>query len=77
MAHRCFQIISDWPPTDERVQEDLKADLGDAEQNIALENHMYGVLPTFYDRWPILHDWFSILSTTKDRKVPRPHLKKP
>lgn len=28
---------------------------------------MYGIPPTFFDRWPILKEWYNVLSTTKDR----------
>jgi gamma-glutamyl hydrolase len=49
------------------VQADLHDKLADATQNIALQNHEYGMPPEFYQRWPILSEWYSVLSTSKDR----------
>eukprot|EP00878_Enallax_costatus_P015279 GHUV01015998.1.p1 GENE.GHUV01015998.1~~GHUV01015998.1.p1 ORF type:complete len:381 (+),score=77.51 GHUV01015998.1:217-1359(+) len=49
------------------MPEELFAKLEDPTVNIALENHEYGMPPTFYKRWPILDQWFNILTTTKDR----------
>lgn len=49
------------------LRPDLVAKLGDSAYNISIENHMYGVRPAFYDRWPILKDWYQVLSTTRDR----------
>lgn len=46
---------------------DLKQKLGDPTLNLALENHMYGIPPAFFDRWPELKEAFTIISTTKDR----------
>jgi hypothetical protein len=46
---------------------DLIEKIGSADYNIALENHMYGVPPAFYERWPDLAEWYNVLSTTKDR----------
>ncbi|WIA39229.1 hypothetical protein OEZ86_005353 [Tetradesmus obliquus] len=46
---------------------DLHAKLADPTQNIALQNHEYGMPPAFYQRWPVLGQWYSILSTSKDR----------
>lgn len=46
---------------------DLAAKLGDPAQNIALENHMYGIPPPYYSRFPVLAKWYKPLSTTKDR----------
>jgi len=45
----------------------LIAKLGDASQNIALENHMFGLPPKHYDDWPVLRQNFSMVSTSKDR----------
>ncbi len=41
--------------------------LGSSDYNISIENHMYGVLPEFHDKWPVLKDFYTILTTTKDR----------
>jgi hypothetical protein len=49
------------------IQPDLYEKLASHDYDIALENHMYGVPPAFYQRWPDLAEWFSVLSTTKDR----------
>ncbi len=32
-----------------------------------MQNHMYGIPPAHFDRWPILKDNINILSTTFDR----------
>ncbi len=48
-------------------QADLHAKLPDPSLNLAIQNHEYGMPPTFYDRWPILKQWFNILTTSKDR----------
>jgi hypothetical protein len=39
------------------LQPELVQKLDDSEYNISMENHMYGVLPHFHDRWPILKEW--------------------
>lgn len=49
------------------LQADLFTKLEDPQLNIALENHEYGLPPPFYQRWPVLDQWFNILTTTKDR----------
>jgi gamma-glutamyl hydrolase len=49
------------------MPDDLFTKLEDPKLNIALENHEYGMPPPFYKRWPILEQWFNILTTTKDR----------
>jgi gamma-glutamyl hydrolase len=49
------------------LQDDLHAKLADPSQNIALQNHEYGMPPEFYQRWPVLSQWYNILSTSKDR----------
>ena len=49
------------------IAPDLKQKLSDPTLNIALENHMYGIPPSFFDRWPILKETYTIISTTKDR----------
>ena len=41
--------------------------LGDPAYNIAMENHMFGLPPAHYDKWPALRDNFDMLSTSKDR----------
>lgn len=46
---------------------ELLEKLASADYNIALENHMYGVPPAFYGKWPELARWYNVLSTTKDR----------
>jgi gamma-glutamyl hydrolase len=45
----------------------LYAKLPDAKYNLALENHMYGMPPYMYEKYPILSEWYTIISTTKDR----------
>lgn len=56
---------------DSRMFKDLPADLyaklEDPKLNLAIQNHEYGMPPGFYDRWPILSQWFNILTTSKDR----------
>jgi len=46
---------------------DLVKKLGDPSQNIALENHMFGLPPKHYDDYPVLGETFSMLSTAVDR----------
>ncbi|GIL92877.1 hypothetical protein Vretimale_14806 [Volvox reticuliferus] len=46
---------------------DLKEKLADPKFNIALQNHMYGIPPDFYKKYPVLADWYKPLSTTLDR----------
>lgn len=46
---------------------DLKAKLQDPSYNLAIQNHMYGIPPAHYDKWPILKEWFDVLTVTKDR----------
>lgn len=54
------KIFSDFPP-------ELKRKAASSNFNITIENHMYGLPPAYYDRWPILKEWISPLTTTKDR----------
>ena len=49
------------------MQPDLLKKLSDPAQNIAMENHQFGVPPSHFDRWPVLKDDFVVISTTKDR----------
>jgi gamma-glutamyl hydrolase len=49
------------------LPKDLIDKLSSPDYNIAIQNHMYGVPPSFYKRWPELAEWYSIVSTTKDR----------
>ena len=44
------------------MQEVLYGKLGNPEELIALQNHMFGLLPAQYDRFPQLKQWFKILS---------------
>eukprot|EP00798_Chlamydomonas_sp_ICE-L_P027707 gene27707-7350_t len=46
----------------------LRQKLASPDYNISLENHMYGLPPPFYKRWPILEEWYTALSTTVDRQ---------
>eukprot|EP00775_Hariotina_reticulata_P005931 gene5931-6171_t len=46
---------------------DLYAKLADPTLNLAIQNHEYGLPPPFYERWPILKEWYNILTTSKDR----------
>eukprot|EP00201_Polytomella_parva_P003485 CAMPEP_0175075468 /NCGR_PEP_ID=MMETSP0052_2-20121109/22023_1 /TAXON_ID=51329 ORGANISM="Polytomella parva, Strain SAG 63-3" /NCGR_SAMPLE_ID=MMETSP0052_2 /ASSEMBLY_ACC=CAM_ASM_000194 /LENGTH=361 /DNA_ID=CAMNT_0016344169 /DNA_START=117 /DNA_END=1202 /DNA_ORIENTATION=+ len=50
------------------LPEDIVSKVADSRFNIALENHMYGIPPSHYDRWPVLKEWYTPLSTTLDRK---------
>jgi len=45
----------------------LIAKLSDSKHNIALENHMFGLPPAHYDKWPVLKESFTILNTARDR----------
>jgi gamma-glutamyl hydrolase len=47
---------------------DIIKKLGDSAFNISMENHEFGVPPEHFDKWPVLKDTFTIISTTKDRK---------
>ncbi|KIZ06309.1 gamma-glutamyl hydrolase [Monoraphidium neglectum] len=47
---------------------DLVAKLQDDKLNIAMQNHEYGIPPHHYQRWPLLGEWFNVLTTSKDRK---------
>jgi gamma-glutamyl hydrolase len=49
------------------VQASLYAKLPDSKYNLALENHMYGMPPVMYEKYPILSEWYTIVSTSKDR----------
>ena len=33
-----------------------------------MQNHEYGIPPDHYNRWPLLGEWFKVLTTSKDRK---------
>lgn len=46
---------------------DLKRKVSNPNFNITIQNHMYGIPPPFYDKFPILKDWVVPLTTTKDR----------
>lgn len=32
-----------------------------------MENHEYGIPPPFYQKFPVLAEWFNVLTTAKDR----------
>lgn len=32
-----------------------------------MENHEYGLPPSHYQKWPVLSQWYDVLTTTKDR----------
>ena len=49
------------------MQPSIYAKLPDAKYNLALENHMYGMPPVMYEKYPILSQWYTIVSTSKDR----------
>lgn len=49
------------------MNDDLIAKLENPEHNISLENHMFGLPPKNYDKWPILKENFNILNTALDR----------
>lgn len=46
---------------------DLLKKIPDPSLNIIMQNHEYGIPPAHYKKWPILGEWFNILSTSKDR----------
>lgn len=45
----------------------LVSKLADPALNISMENHMFGLPPAHYDRWPALRQHFHMLTTSKDR----------
>ncbi|KAL4858871.1 Gamma-glutamyl hydrolase A [Chlorella vulgaris] len=49
------------------LSEDLIDKLGDDKYNISMENHMFGLPPDHYDKWPRLREQFNLVSTSKDR----------
>ena len=51
------------------LQPDIIKKLGDPAFNISMENHEFGVPPENFDKWPVLKDTFTIISTTKDRSA--------
>lgn len=51
----------------EGLREDLFAKLENAEYNISMENHMFGLPPAHYKKWPALEDGFDMLTTSRDR----------
>jgi len=48
--------------------DELFTKVEDPTRLLALQNHMYGIPPPHYQKWPVLNNFFSILSTSKDRK---------
>ena len=48
-------------------QPDLHEKVEDSKLNLIIQNHEYGVPPSHYDRWPILKDFYNVLTTSKDR----------
>jgi len=48
-------------------QEDLFDKISDSNLNLTMENHEYGLPPGFYSRFPVLPQWYNILTTTVDR----------
>lgn len=49
------------------MSQELRGKLSDPKLNISMENHMFGLPPAHYDRWPALRDNFNLLTTSKDR----------
>lgn len=45
----------------------LKTALESPQDNIVLQNHMYGLPPLYYQKFPILDEWYTITSTSVDR----------
>ncbi|KAJ9525419.1 hypothetical protein QJQ45_003191 [Haematococcus lacustris] len=45
----------------------LRDALESPEQNIVLQNHMYGMPPAMYTKHPVLASWYNIISTSMDR----------
>lgn len=50
------------------MDKDLLEKLGDDEKNIVLQNHMFGLPPDHYDKWPVLRESFKMLTTSVDRQ---------
>ena len=48
-------------------QAELRSKLASPKYNISLENHVYGLPPSFYNKFPMLKEWYTVLSTTRDR----------
>lgn len=46
---------------------DLKASLESPVDNIVLQNHMYGMPPPMYEKYPVLSEWYNIVTTSEDR----------
>jgi len=46
---------------------DLHEKVEDPKLNLIIQNHEYGVPPSHYDRWPILKNFYNVLTTSKDR----------
>lgn len=63
----------DWAPGADRsrlfggLSPDIFEKIPDPNYNLTLENHMYGMPPFMYKRFPDLAEWYTITSTTKDR----------
>jgi hypothetical protein len=49
------------------LQADLKGKLSDSSFNLTIENHEYGLSPAMYNCFPVLSEWYTVLSTTRDR----------
>lgn len=49
------------------MRKDLVEKLSDDRFNISMENHMFGLPPPHYEKWPALRDGFHLLTTSKDR----------
>jgi gamma-glutamyl hydrolase len=66
-----LNFVSEQVTSESKLFKDLPKELIDklesADYNIAIQNHMYGVPPAFYKRWPELAEWYRIITTTKDR----------
>ena len=47
--------------------QELKRKLSDPQLNISMENHMFGLPPAHYEKWPALRENYHLLTTSKDR----------
>lgn len=50
-----------------RMDGDLFGKLEDPAYNISMENHLFGLPPDHYDKFPVLEEKFTVLSTALDR----------
>jgi hypothetical protein len=51
------------------VQASLKKALESPDYNIVLQNHMYGMPPEMYKKYPVLDEWYRITSTSTGERL--------